>query len=41
MKVDTFFEGKELVKKFDDGRDFDGMVVHSSGNILPQVQEVY
>ena len=34
MKVETFFEGKELVDKFNDGKDFDGMVVHSSGNIF-------
>ena len=34
LETETFFEGRELFEKFKDGRDFDGMAIHSSGNIL-------
>lgn len=32
--VQTLFEGEDLFEKYKDGSDFDGMDVHSSGNIF-------
>ena len=34
LETETFFEGRDLFEKFKDGRDFDGMAIHSSGNIF-------
>ena len=34
LSSETIFEGKNLFQKYNDGSDFDGMAVHSSGNIF-------
>ena len=34
LSTETIFEGKNLFEKYKDGSDFDGMAVHSSGNIF-------
>lgn len=34
LSSETIFEGKNLFQKFNDGSDFDGMAIHSSGNIF-------
>ena len=34
LGVETLFEGEDLFEKYKDGSDFDGMAVHSSGNIF-------
>ena len=34
MSQSIFFDGEELSKKYNDGTDFDGMAIHSSGTIF-------
>ena len=34
LESETLFEGRDLFEKYNDGTDFDGMAVHSSGNIF-------